>query len=55
MVEKKFISEINYNKSSKVCPACSLECKKIENRINDRSLSEIKNEEIPHLLKVFNF
>ena len=49
------MSNIDYNKSSEACPACSKECKKIEDRINDRILSEIKNEEIPHFLKVFNF
>jgi len=55
MVKKEFISEFNYNKSSKACPACSEECKKIDRRINDRELSEIKDEEVPHILKLFNF
>tara|TARA_B110000967_G_C18745614_1_gene490059 strand:+ start:786 stop:923 length:138 start_codon:yes stop_codon:yes gene_type:complete len=40
--KKKFISDIDYNKSSKGCPACSDECKKIDKRINNRKLSEIK-------------
>ena len=53
--EKKFISNIDYNKSSKACSPCSLECEKINKRINDRKLSEIKTKEVPHLLKVFNF
>ena len=56
MVEKKkFISEVDYNKSSKACSPCNLECKKINKRINDRKLSEIKTKEVPHILKVFNF
>tara|TARA_Y100000590_G_scaffold215627_1_gene244361 strand:- start:5502 stop:5672 length:171 start_codon:yes stop_codon:yes gene_type:complete len=52
---KEFITEIDYNKSSKACNPCSLECKKMDNRINDRDLSEIKPKEVPHILKVFNF
>jgi len=53
--KKKFISKVNYNKSSKACPACSEECKKIDRRINKRKLSEIKDIEVPHILKLFNF
>jgi len=45
---KKFMSNIDYNKSSKAC-------KKIDNRVNNRKLSEIKIKEVPHILKVFNF
>ena len=51
----KFISDIDYNKSSKPCPACATECKKIDKRINDRKLSKIETKEVPHILKVFNF
>ena len=54
-VKKKFMSNIDYNKSSKSCPQCAEECKKINKRINDRKLSEIKTKEVPHILKVFNF
>ena len=49
------MSNIDYNKSSTGCPACSMECKKIGKRINNRKLTEIKNKEVPHILKVFNF
>ena len=49
------MSNIDYNKSTTACPACLRETKKINNRINSRKLSEIKEKEIPHLLKVFNF
>ena len=53
--KKEFITEIDLNKSSKACSPCNLECKKINKRINDRKLSEIKTKEVPHILKVFNF
>ncbi len=49
------MSNIDYNKSSKACSPCNLECKKINKRINNRKLSEIKVKELPHILKVFNF
>ena len=53
--KKKFISDINYNKSSKACSPCSQECEKINKRINNRKISEIETKEVPHILKVFNF
>ena len=53
--EKKFISDIDLNKSSKACSPCQLECEKINKRINQRKISEIKTKEVPHILKVFNF
>ena len=53
--KKEFMSDIDYNKSSKSCPQCAEECKKIDIRINKRKLSEIENKELPHLLTVFNF
>ena len=49
------MSNIDYNKSSKACSPCNLECKKISKRINNRKLSEIETKEVPHLLKVFDF
>ncbi len=52
---KKFISEVDLNKSSKACSPCSLECEKINKKVNNRKLSEIKTEEVPHILKVFDF
>ena len=53
--DKKFMSEIDLNKSSKACSPCNLEVEKINNRINKRKLKEIDSKEVPHLLKVFNF
>ena len=54
-VKKKFMSNIDYNKSSESCPTCYEECEKINKRVNNRKLSEIKTEEVPHILKVFDF
>ena len=36
------------------CEPCANECKKIEIKINNRKLSDIKSEEIDHLINVFN-
>ena len=36
------------------CEPCANECKKIEIKINNRKLSDIKNEEIDHLINVFS-
>ena len=55
MKVKKFMTQIDYNNSSKTCLACFKECKKINKRINNRKLSEIKTKEVPHILKVFDF
>ena len=55
MDKKEFITDIDYNKSSEACPTCSSECEKINERINNRDLSEIEPKEVPHILKVFNF
>ena len=52
---KKFISEVDLNKSSSACSPCMQECEKIDKRINKRKLEEIESKEVPHLLKVFNF
>ena len=51
---KKFISDIDYSKSSKACSPCNLECKKIDKRVNNRKLSELSAKEVPHILKVFD-
>jgi hypothetical protein len=55
MKEKKFMSEIDLNKSSSACNPCSQECDEINKRLNKRKLEEIESKEVPHLLKVFNF
>tara|TARA_Y100000590_G_C15466438_1_gene918416 strand:+ start:80 stop:250 length:171 start_codon:yes stop_codon:yes gene_type:complete len=53
--EKKFMSDIDLNKSSSTCSPCQQECEKINKRINKRKLEKIESKEVPHLLKVFNF
>ena len=53
--KKEFVQEIDYNKSSKACSPCALECEKINKRINKRNLSEIESKEIPQVLKLFDF
>tara|TARA_B000000437_G_scaffold6179_1_gene5495 strand:+ start:462 stop:632 length:171 start_codon:yes stop_codon:yes gene_type:complete len=53
--KKKFMSNVDLNKSLKACSPCHLEMKKINKRINDRKISEIETKELPHILKVFNF
>ena len=37
------------------CEPCSLECEKINRRLNKRKFEEIDSKEVPHLLKVFDF
>ena len=56
MVTKKFepsLLDIDYNKSSKACDPCFEECKKINKKVNNRRLSEVKNEEVAHILNIF--
>ena len=51
---KQNLFDINYNKSSKVCDPCALECKKINKKVNNRKLSDIKDEEVAHIfLNIF--
>ena len=40
--------------SLKACDPCATECKKINIKINGRKLSELKEEEVPHILSPFN-
>ena len=57
---KKNLLDIDYNNSSgdtvllKACDPCATECKKINVKINGRKLSELKEEEVPHILSPFN-
>ena len=36
------------------CEPCSLECEKMNMKINNRKLSDIKDEEVAHILSPFN-
>ena len=60
---EKNLFNFNKNNSSNVsgsqvgqitCEPCEDECKKIEIKINNRKLSDIKSEEIDHLINVFS-
>ena len=57
MVEakKKFISNNDYNKSTVVCPISFEEYKKINKRINNKKLSQIREKENLHLFIVLNY
>ena len=54
-VKKKFISNNDYNKPAVVCPISFEEYKKINKRINNKKLSQIKEKEILHLFIVLNY
>ena len=56
MVTRKFepdLLHIDYNKSSKSCDPCALECEKIGKKVNNRKLSDLKGAEVSYILKVF--
>jgi|TARA_A100001015_G_scaffold125571_1_gene139110 hypothetical protein len=53
--EKKFMSDIDLNKSSSACSPCQQECEKINKRLNKKKFDKIEPKEVAHLLKVFNF
>ena len=36
------------------CEPCTSECEKIKRKINNRKLSDIKDEEVAHILSPFN-
>ena len=40
--------------SLKTCEPCASECEKINKKINGRKLSDIKDEEVAHILFPFN-
>ena len=51
---KKDLFNIDYNNSSEPCLPCKSECEKINKKINNRKLSDIKDEEVAHILFPFN-
>ena len=59
---KKNLFNIDLDKSSdvygsqtlKACDPCAAECEKINRKINNRKLSDIKDEEVAHILNVFD-
>ena len=52
-MNKKNLFEIDLNKSSKACDPCALECEKMNEKINKRKLSELENNEVTHILSIF--
>ena len=53
-----FNLSISQNNSSSLegqitCEPCLSECEKIKKKINNRKLSEIKNNDIDHIINVF--
>ena len=56
MVTRKFeqdLLHVDYNKSSKSCDPCALKCKKIDKKVNNRRLSDLKDAEVSYILQVF--
>ena len=47
-------SDVYSSQSQKACGPCAAECKKINKKINNRKLSDIKDEEVAHILNVFD-
>ncbi len=52
-IDKNNSSDANVSQSLRACEPCALECKKISRRINDRRLSDLRDEEIAHILYPF--
>jgi len=52
MIKKNSLN-FDYNKSSKGCDPCFSECKKIEKKMNNRKLSEIKSDETDQIVNIF--
>ena len=50
---KKNSLDFDYNKSFKGCDPCFSECKKIEKKMNNRKLSEIKSDETDQIVNIF--
>ena len=47
-------SDVYGSLSLKACEPCASECKKISRKINNRKLSEMKDDEVAHILSPFN-
>ena len=50
----KNLFNVSYNKSAETCNPCMNACKKVNNKINGRKLSNVNNNEMKELLKVFS-
>ena len=47
-------SDVYGSQSLKACDPCAAECEKINRKINNRKLSDIKDKEVAHILSPFN-
>ena len=47
-------SDVYGSQTLKACDPCAAECEKINRKINNRKLSDIKDEEVAHILSPFN-
>ena len=47
-------SDVYGSQSLKACDPCAAECEKINKKINNRKLSDIKDKEVAHILSPFN-
>ena len=47
-------TDVYGSQSLKACDPCAAECKKIDKKINNRRLSDIKDDEVAHILSPFN-
>jgi hypothetical protein len=47
-------SNVYGTQSQKACDPCAAECENINRKINNRKLSDIKDEEVAHILSPFN-
>jgi hypothetical protein len=47
-------SDVYGPQSLKACDPCAAECEKISKKINNRRLSDIKDDEVAHILSPFN-
>jgi hypothetical protein len=46
-------SDVYGSQSQKACDPCAAECKKINRKINNRKLSDIKGKEIEEIISAF--
>ena len=53
-LSKKNLFDVDYNKSAKSCNPCMDACKKVNKKINGRELSDVSNNEMKELIKVFS-
>ena len=55
-MKEKNLFEFDLNKSSKACDPYALKCEKINKKVNNRKLSDIKDEEAAHIfLNIFEY